>query len=430
MGSIVGSCLDTVGSLAEKKGLKLIRKGDFSGAWVNGDMTKLRQVILNLLSNSIKFTEKGSVIVEILKTNDMVKISVIDTGIGLTKEQKGKIFERFTQADENISRKFGGTGLGVTISAKIIEMHGGELIVDSKMGEGSTFSFQLPIIITEESRLPVKSSNTNDINFNGGVNKIKVCVVDDDPDVLDLVGKYLCDTEYNLIAITDPSKALSEIEHCKPDMILLDIVMPEKDGWTVLQELKHSDKVKSIPVVLISSYTEEGIGVHLGAVGFLPKPLSRASLLKRIDKITKKEKDKKREREESEDIKIFVVDDSKNDRQIFKKQLSELPCYIHEFDSGKSVINSIKDKNVPDLIVLDLSMPNMDGFEVIRELRKLENLDKIPVIILTAMDLSFSQLEYLEARSNEILRKGGISKQELLMSIDKVLDENSEEASI
>jgi CheY-like chemotaxis protein/anti-sigma regulatory factor (Ser/Thr protein kinase) len=243
---------------------------------IRTDYTKLKQSLLNLISNASKFTENGLVRLEVEHGPTEVRFRVSDTGIGMTEEQIGRLFQAFSQVDASTTRKYGGTGLGLTITRRFCELLGGDVTVESKPGEGSVFTIVLPLQAAEvEAAAPATAST-------GPVSATQILLVDDDPQIHQLVGTMLTREGYRVEYAGGGSEALVRASALQPAMILLDVMMPQVDGWTVLAALKSEPKLADIPVVIISLLDERPLGLSLGAAEFLTKPIDRAKLIETV----------------------------------------------------------------------------------------------------------------------------------------------------
>lgn len=361
---------------------------------INTDRGRVVQVLINLLGNAVKFTETGGVNLEIYSSQDKLKFDVIDSGIGISEEHKNVIFEEFRQADGSTSRKYGGTGLGLSICRKIADLLGGELTVESKLGEGSTFTFTIPLkFVSAGEREKVKSVNTQTLIKN---RKHPILIIDDDDEVRYTIGQYLISNGYEVLFAKDGLSGIQMAIEKQPFAITLDLMMPNKDGWSVLEDLKENDATKDIPVILISINGDKQIGYGLGAFEFFVKPISSDKLLSafsRLESLANKQIKK-----------IIIVDDDEQEFEKFKR----------EFCDDKIVIEYIKDSELafskivevrPDLVILDLMMPKVDGITLSYKLKSDVRTKHIPLLISTAKDLSEEERNSLNNIVEEIAVK-------------------------
>lgn len=374
------------------------------------DPTRIRQIILNLVSNACKFTDEGQVTVHTRADHERVTISVSDTGIGIPEENLGHVFEEFTQVDASTTRKVGGTGLGLPISRHFVEMHKGQIWVESKLGYGSTFHFSIPIKPVEEEKEGLPVNLTNEIKKDG---RGKVIVaIDDDPGVITLYERFLEQQDYRVIGINHSDDVLPQIRGLTPTAILLDVLMPEKDGWGVLRMLKDDPATKDIPVIICSIISDKNRGFSLGAADYLVKPIVENELVKALKHLEKQHK---------EQIKVLVVDDQADDILLIRRILEAQANYkIFEASNGRESLELVQQVE-PDLIILDLTMPEMDGFTVVESLKHNEKTRGIPIIIVSAKELTPAEHMALTGQVEVLLRKGIFTENELLEDVSQAL---------
>jgi CheY-like chemotaxis protein len=266
----------TARGLVKDKPVKLVTEIEENLPIVHADATRVRQILLNLISNAAKFTDEGSITVSVRQRagkdgKSELYLAITDTGTGIAEADQEKLFIPFSQVDGSPTRKVGGTGLGLSITRMLVELHGGEIGVISAEGKGSTFWFTLPV--------PDEASET-------GETHPPVLAIDDDPQVISLYDRYLGNAGYQVIAVTDPRNALIQAREIKPTVITLDIMMPDFDGWQLLKDLKDDPEVGHIPVVICSILEEQEKGLELGAADYLVKPILEEELVQAIEKIT------------------------------------------------------------------------------------------------------------------------------------------------
>ncbi len=376
------------------------------------DQTRSRQVLLNLVSNASKFTEQGSITCTATYDHQCVTVGVRDTGIGIPSDKLGMIFDEFTQVDASTTRKYGGTGLGLAISRRFVEMHGGKIWVESEEDHGATFYFTLPRaqVATPPQEEPQKQAQR------------VLLAVDDDPGVITLYKRYLEKQGYQVIGVTDSRQAVEQAIRLKPDVITVDILMPNKDGWSVIQELRHTPETKDIPVVVCSITSDQGKGFSLGAADYLVKPITEDDLrvaLKRLDG-----------RNQSN---VLIIDDTPEDIRLIRRILEaprtpgdqRLAYLIHEASNGALGIEAVH-QNPPDLIILDLMMPEVDGFAVLGALKADPRTRHIPIVVVTAKTLTEQDHQRLNGHIEALLSKGLFSERELMehvaMALSKVME--------
>ena len=344
---------------------------------INTDRDRVVQVLINLLGNAVKFTDEGMVKLKVSRQDDRLSFNVIDTGIGISKENLRVIFEEFRQADGSITRRYGGTGLGLTICKKIADMLGGELSVSSEVGKGSEFTFNIPLkpVSLDKKETPGR------INVRALIKNRKhpILVIDDDEEIRYTIGQYLMSKGYEVIFAADGEEGIQMAIDNQPFAITLDLMMPKKDGWSVLKELKENEKTKDIPVILISINGDKKVGHSLGAFEYFVKPISSDKLLSAINRLQSLA-DKRIQ-------KIVIVDDDELEFEKFKKEFKDDKISIEYIKDSEFAFNKISEVQ-PDLIILDLMMPKIDGITLSYRLKSDIRTKHIPILISTAKDLS------------------------------------------
>jgi CheY-like chemotaxis protein len=328
--------------------------------------------------------------VEAVRDNDWLEFRVSDSGIGMTPEQMGKLFAAFTQADASTTRKYGGTGLGLAISRKFCRMMGGDITVASECGKGSTFTIRIPASVSEEPQ-----QTTTPVVKEGTGEKGLVLVIDDDPYVRELVGRYLSKDGYQVAFAATGEEGLELAAQKHPVAITLDIMLPRVDGWGVLTALKANPKLASIPVIFLTMLDERNIGYSLGASDFLVKPVQKEALLRALARHTA-----------NGCRTALVVEDDEAARQMIRRHLEDAGWKVSEAENGRVAVESLATET-PALMVLDLIMPLMDGFQVIAAIRAQPEWSKVAVIVCTARDLSAADRELLAGGVTQIIRKDG-----------------------
>ncbi len=353
------------------------------------DQTKLKQCLLNLLSNASKFTSKGTLTLTVAREGaSRIRIDVSDTGIGMTPEQLGRLFEAFSQADSSTTKRFGGTGLGLAITKHFCTMLGGDVTVVSAPGKGSTFTIRLP----DKGAAPAAEDLPAPAMADG---RTTVLVVDDDPSVLGLLAKTLEKEGYRVIGARNGVEALKLARQHRPQAITLDVLMPQMDGWTALKAFKADTALRDIPVIMVSVLNERGLAIPLGAADFVTKPVDRQRLTAIL-------------REHCADpngASILVVEDDEPTREALCRSLTSMGYSAHEAVNGRSGLDWLAIHPAPNLILLDLMMPEMDGFEFLRELRQQPALVDLPVIVVTAKELTEEDLRILRGQTERIITK-------------------------
>jgi signal transduction histidine kinase/DNA-binding response OmpR family regulator len=364
------------------------------------DLTKLKQSLLNLVSNACKFTKQGKVGVNVTRHEGAngpdLHFAVSDSGIGMTDEQVAKLFQPFVQADSSTTRQFGGTGLGLAITKQFCRMLGGDVAVTSEPGHGSVFTMVLPLATPEAPMFSELAANNPDgLQATGPAGATTILVVDDDPQVQDLLGAMLTREGYRVLHATNGREAIARARKELPAAILLDIMMPQVDGWTVLNELKEDAKLSSIPVVIVSMLDERPLGLSLGAAEFLTKPVERSKLVATLAQHIKQASGT-----------VLIVEDEEADRATLAHALKSMGLSVAEAENGRAALDWLRDHDLPAAMVLDLMMPELDGFAVLDTVRRDPRLSQLPVMILTSKDLSVAELEYLRGHGGLVIPKG------------------------
>jgi signal transduction histidine kinase/DNA-binding response OmpR family regulator len=350
------------------------------------DRTKLKQSLLNLMSNASKFTRDGEVKLEVQAGDGETCFIVSDTGIGMNEEQQRRLFQAFSQAELSTARQYGGTGLGLAITKHFCEMLGGSIAVESASGRGSTFIIALP------DRRHVPSPGT--VVPEGAENAPLVMVVDDDPNARDLLAATVRREGYRVIEAIDGETALTLAREWRPDVVTLDVLMPRMDGWAVLTALKSNPELAEIPVIIVTVLADRGIAVSLGAADFLIKPVDRARLAATL-----------RQYVYGSGV-VLVVDDESESRDLARRHLDRLGWDVAEAEDGAGALLWLSRHPRPAMILLDLVMPGVSGFSFLEEIAKHPEWREIPIVILTAMPLGIAERELLAGRTRDIIAKG------------------------
>ncbi len=384
------------------------------------DSTKLRQVLFNLLSNSAKFTQDGEITLNVTRKekggNAFFEFAVRDTGIGISDQQLACLFQPFIQADDLITKKYGGTGLGLSISKRFIELLGGEITVESELEKGTVFTVILPVklpeivldetqMLTEEASAVADAFPTVNINNESGT----VLVIDDEKASRDLLKVHLEKAGWNVVFAADGQTGLKLAREIHPYAITLDVLMPGLDGWSVLEVLKADPVLNNIPVVMCTILDEKQRGFALGATDFLVKPINRSELKAALTRYCNKEQ-----------CHLLVVEDDEATREMLVRTASKLGWSVAEAANGKKGLQCIEAQQ-PDLILLDLMMPEVDGFGVVEVLQKKQIWRDIPVIIVTAKDLTHEDRQRLNGYVETVMEKGQCNMDELLGEVTQRL---------
>lgn len=367
------------------------------------DLTKLKQSLINLLSNAAKFTKQGKVTLKISRAVDpdgtsKVTFAVSDSGIGMNDEQLGRLFQAFTQADSSTTRNFGGTGLGLTITKHFCTMLGGSIDVTSKPGVGSTFTIVLPDQAPKQTA--AASSEIDDIKGESAAqaaspSSMTVLVVDDDPTVHEVLQATLGKEGYRIIHAADGAEALDMMRKSRPDVVTLDVMMPKLDGWSVLGIMKSEPGLESIPVIMLTIVDDRNLGYSLGASEFMTKPIDRSKLVALLRKFSP----------DTPDGLVLIVDDDPDTRSMVKTTVEDEGLRTAEAGNGRIALDWLDRNPAPALILLDIMMPEVDGFEFLERIREKPNLAQLPIVVLTAKELTDSERNYLAERTILVLSK-------------------------
>jgi GAF domain-containing protein/CheY-like chemotaxis protein len=375
---------------------------------VRADSRRIRQVVLNLVSNAAKFTEKGHITVRAAVHPHEVQVSVLDTGIGIPADKLEHIFEEFTQVDASTTRKAGGTGLGLAITRHFVEMHGGRIWVDSEVGAGSTFTFTLPL----ERPAPEAPEEMPQVEPAAPpVGHKRILCLDDDPGVITLYRRYLEKQGYQIFGVQDASQAVAEARRLQPAAITLDVLMPNQDGWAVLAELKSAPDTSHIPVIVCSIIEDESKGFALGAADYLVKPITESELLRALDRANHGKAAQT----------VLVIDDEADALRLIRRMLEARPGFqVIEAQGGLQGIASVQALQ-PDVVILDLMMPDIDGFAVLETIKSNRLSRSTPVIIVTAKELTEDDRARLRGQTAALLNKGAFDSERLLGEIASAL---------
>lgn len=412
--------------------------------YFSGDPTRIRQVLNNLLSNAAKFTHEGFVGVSVTgeppgkeaDTSQRMTFTVSDTGIGIPSEKEAPIFEAFTQADGSTTRKYGGTGLGLTISRRLTELMGGQIQVHSELNKGSTFSFTIPVSIAEVER-GLTSVDEPDSSVMTGV----VLVIEDDWTTKQLITNYLEKAGYTVIATDQGKQALTLAKVYQPDAIILDILLPDLNGWDILIKIKKIEETQQIPVIVCSVLPEKERAFSLGAVDFVEKPVSEKILVDCLRKLTLSH-----EREETLNIltrdgvrrepvsanmqrgsvNVLLVEDNQFNQKLIEHLLTGDGYQLTVVGNGQEALE-VLDQQKFDIVLMDMQMPVMDGYEATRRIRNIEEFKKLPVIALTAHAMKGDCEKCLSVGCNDYLAKP-VKKDMLIKAIKQFTISPGEDA--
>ncbi|MHC1741221.1 MAG: GAF domain-containing protein [Anaerolineaceae bacterium] len=408
IGDLINSTISSAMGLVKDKPIQLTQNVEPNLPLIKIDQIRIGQVLNNLIANAVKFTEKGSVTITASLSRSKadkpeIMVTVADSGIGIAPEDQSKLFQRFSQVDDSPTRKTGGTGLGLSICRSLVELHNGRIgLLNSEVGKGSTFFFTLPL--EEPKVIPQFEQLAHEQNI--------ILSIDDDPQVIALYERYLQSSGYTVVAETDPEKAVERAIELQPMAITLDIMMPKKDGWQVIKDLKQNESTRNIPILICSILEEEEKGFRLGASEYLVKPFIQDDLIKSIHRMES----------HGELHNILVVDDDPSDLRLTKKMIENGGNYqVSVAESGRDALEALTN-SIPDIIILDLFMPGLNGFDLLEIFRADPNLNQIPVIILTGADLNVEQQKQLSDFGSHLFSKGVLKEKDLLVYIEESLN--------
>ena len=404
---------DTVQPLVARNGNVLMRSFGSELGCLLADAVKVREVLLNLLGNAAKFTENGGIELAAQRATrggrPWLTIHVRDTGIGMTPEQLGKLFQPFTQVSTS-ARKYGGTGLGLAISKRLVELMGGSISVESKAGAGTTFIVGLPGEVPVTTREPEAAEHLSPAASrlpSDSPDAGTVLIIDDDGAARDVLVRTLNREGFRVLAAASGQEGLRIARATRPDVITLDVLMPGQDGWTVLRGLKADRELRDVPVVMVTMVNERAQGMQLGAAEYLVKPVERERLLSVL---------RKQLAQETGAGTVLVVDDDPFTRDLLGRMLRHDGWSVLEASNGRAGLEMIK-QHRPALVLLDLIMPDVDGFEL---LEQLDENTHTPVVVLTAKDLTRAETRRLKGRVRTILKKASLRRDDLLQEVRRV----------
>ena len=418
LSAMLADVVSTVSPLMEKNTNTLELDAMEELGSMRADLTKLRQALFNLLSNAAKFTDNGVISLiarrERRTGGDWIVLSVKDSGIGIAADQIDRLFEDFTQADDSTTRNYGGTGLGLSITRRFCQMMGGDITAESHPGDGSTFIISLPAEVNalEVARAASKqhpeqgSTDVTAATAPSSPDTQTILVIDDDASTCDMLRRTIEKAGYAVVVATRAEEGLKQARACKPDAITLDVMMPGMNGWSLLSTLKADPELMHIPVIMLTMIDDKGMGYSLGAAEYLTKPIDRSRLLPLLEKYTHHESSGP----------VLVVDDNPEDRSILRRMLEGEGWSVAEAENGKAALDTMATV-LPAVIMLDLMMPVMDGFEFLHTIRKLEDWQRVPVVVLTAMELDERELADLNMHVETVIRKADTSPESILEHI-------------
>jgi signal transduction histidine kinase/CheY-like chemotaxis protein len=385
---------------------------------MRSDQTKLRQNLFNLVSNAAKFTKQGRITLDVRRSpgkddGEWLEFRVSDTGIGMTPAQIAKLFQAFGQADASTTRNYGGTGLGLAITRHFCRMLGGDVTVESEHGRGSTFTLTLPADHDERVGLRVEGAAPGVVVAGIPAGRAgTVLVIDDEQAVHALLERELAGKGYRVVHAAGGREGLRLAREARPDAITLDVIMPEFDGWAVLRELKADPELREIPVVLVTILGDREMGYALGAADYLIKPIDTGALLRVLGRF----------RTAEGRAEVLVVDDDAATRDVLRRTLAREGWTVAEAQDGYEALALLERSTPPPaVVVLDLIMPGMDGFQVLEAIRRSEAWRGVPVVVVTAKDLTRDELVWLRTNAEEVFQKSSYKRPELIAVVHDLI---------
>ncbi len=404
----------TIQPLAERNGNRLDVSCASDAGQMHCDLAKVRQVLFNLLSNACKFTQNAKVALSVERAGgeagEEMVFTVADQGIGMTPEQVAKVFEPFTQADSSTTRNYGGTGLGLSITKIFCEQLGGSIDCSSTPGEGSQFVIRLPVVCRDPSAEATGDTPSEDEGQALDREAPLVLVVDDDPAVHDLLARHLRRDGYRVTSASTGVEAIAKARKVRPDAITLDVLMPERDGWSVLAELKNDPLLAAVPVIMLTFVDDRTRGLSLGASEYLEKPINQTRLLAAL----------KAHCPGKQSPLVLLVEDEIDTREMLRRLLQKEGWRTTEAGNGLQALERLSEAQ-PDAILLDLMMPEMDGFEFLAQLRRSPDRRGIPVIVVTAKELTSEDHRRLKGSVEFLVSKDGDEVDTILAGLKDLL---------
>jgi signal transduction histidine kinase/CheY-like chemotaxis protein len=407
VGAMLGDVGATIEPLVARNGntLEVHRAPDLGT--MRSDKVKVRQVLFNLLSNAAKFTREGRITLAARRLagegGDRLEFAVSDTGIGMTPEQVARLFEPFSQADASTSRNYGGTGLGLALTRHFCRMLGGDVTVASEAGEGSTFTVTLP------QAYPGLTGPVPEPDDEGHAGT--VLVIDDERATHELLKRELGARGYRVVHAPGGAEGLRLAREVRPDAITLDLVMPEPDGWAVLRALKADPELHDIPVVLLTVLGDREMGYALGASDYLTKPIDVGLLTRALNR---------HQGDDGREPRVLVIDDDPGTREVLRRALAREGWTVAVAVDGYKGLAFLR-RSRPAVVLLDLMMPGMDGFEVLDAMRRNEAWRDIPVVVITAKDLTREEVAWLNGRAAKVFQKGAYDRAELAGTVHELI---------
>jgi DNA-binding response OmpR family regulator/nitrogen-specific signal transduction histidine kinase len=418
---MIDDSIATIQPLIAKNNNELETDFDENLGTVRADVTKVKQALFNLLSNAAKFAKDGKITIivrrEQMERGEWIRLAVRDTGIGIPADKLDHVFKEFSQADESTTREYGGTGLGLPISRRFMQMMGGDITVESEAGKGSTFTLVFPAKVDPIEAAKSGASLESEIGETGADDAVErqrqpqdrsrsILVIDDADDAREILTRIISAQGFTVLNAASAEEGMAMAREHGPSLITLDVEMPGVDGWTFLKQLKADEQLQSIPVIMISMSDDRKTGFALGADEFLTKPVDRKSLLEIVNRYAGKTSSRR----------AMVIDDEDDIRSMLTRILSENGWETVGAENGKVALQAMQSFE-PDIVLLDLMMPIMDGFQFLEVCRENREEPMPPVIVITAKDLSGEEKQRLEGRTSRIMGKGEDLEEQLIIQL-------------
>jgi signal transduction histidine kinase/DNA-binding response OmpR family regulator len=404
---VIEDALVLVREQAAKRGQTVALDVDADVPQARADERRIKQVVANLVGNAVKFTpEGGRIVVGARCVDDTVQVFVSDNGIGVAAGDQERIFEAFSQASAGPQPKPEGTGLGLTLSRQIVELHGGRLWLESRAGEGSTFTFSLP---TRPGTTTPATAAPDRPGVDAGAGGRTVLLVEDDEHSIELLSLYLQDSGFDVVVARSGEEGLALARRLRPQGIVLDILLPGLDGWEFLARSKVDPAIAEIPVIIVSMVDERGRGLALGAADYLVKPIARGDLLGALSRVTG-----------ASQATVLTIDDDPLALELASAVLEPAGYMVLTARTGSNGVALARSAQ-PDVILLDLVMPEVDGFAVVEQLRADPRTSSIPIVVLTSKTLTTEDERRLRGRIASLAQKGELDRHALLELLDRCI---------
>lgn len=380
------------------------------------DQTRFKQILVNLVSNAIKYSHTGgNVTVGVRRFVNEIEFEVKDEGVGIKPEDLTRLFQAFQQG-KNAKGSKEGTGLGLVITKRLVELHGGHITVESEWGKGSTFRFRIPMIVAgeiiESADQILRIVGEQSVTLPDG-EKPLVLIIEDNMQAGQLIQMYLQEAGYRTEIAKDGSEGIEMAKRLKPNIITLDMIMPIKDGWQVMKELKRHPLCKNIPIIIISITDEKKLGFSMGAVDYFVKPVNKEELINAMKKVPLKIHSQKQH------PKVLIIDDDRTAAELIQVMLEAEGYEVIKTMNGKDGVRLAASES-PDLIILDLIMPDISGFNVAYQLKQHQHTRNTPIIILTSMEVDDETKEQMQGFISTIMSKSRFTKKDLLREINTI----------